>query len=1321
MRGFSFSSLRFRLVFLVLLAIVPALGLILYTAAEQRRSAAGDVLNNALRLARLAAGDQEQLVEGTRQLLIALAQLPQIHQRDSRECSALFANLLKQYPLYANLGAIELDGALFCSARPYSSPINLADRTYFRRAVESRGFAVGRYQIGRATGKATINFGYPVLDGSGIPRAVIFAAVDLTWLNRLASTAQLPEGSVFTITDHNGAILARYPDADNWIGKSLLEVPIIRVILSRKGEGTARASGIDGVPRLYAFIPLRSASGIEAMYLSIGIPQKVAFADADWILKRNLLGLGMVAALALIAAWFGADLFILRRVNTLVNATNRLSAGDLSVRSGAPYVAGELGQLARSFDQMAGSMERLVTERKLIEHRLASLYGINVAITSTLDLHAVLTILMEKIELFIPYTAVLVWLRNSESGQLERAACWNLDEKDWKSRKLKSIPSLVQIAIDTKMPVVAANVQTDPRTLDPEFYRRNGLISYLGVPLPVEDKVLGVLVFLTREEHQFSEDEIQFLSTVANQAAIAIHKSQLYEEVRQRTRALSALYTIASVANETLNLSSVLQAVIKQITGIFHFDASRIFLLDSQTGELHLRDSFEARPGVFGIREAVRVGVGINGRVAENGEPLIFEDVQLNPLYREISQTKATQTGEFSFFAVFPIKAGRKILGTIVCIGANPRRLTTDEIQLISSMADRMGVVIENATLFERIKNQAWELERANNDLKRREEIQKLIKELSQDITSLDIESLLRKLTEKVREVFDIDISDVRIKENEIWQVKGVSGLEPRRMQSDSTGTARGRSKWIIDNRRPLIVSDIEEAKNILTGSVLSGLGIRGYAGVPLFSRSGEVVGVLRALSYRPRDFTPEEVDLLQQLANGAAIALENARLMEEINNSKAKLENANRTLTLQAVELTRSNEKVQARYGELLILKTLSETILRSSDLRSVTENILEQAMVSGSFDLGNVRLLDSSGDILEVVASRGYRDPQNILRHRPLSRTQQAAQSRFGDRIYKESCVEEYVQTAPGLRTLKKEGVESFIEVPIRAEAQILGIIQLASRTLRKFKPEEINLLETIGNQIGATVQKAQLYEETQRQALELEKASKMQADFTAMIIHDLRSPVMNIMGTAEVMAEGVFGPVNEEQKKWLRKLLASGHGLVNLISDYLDISKVEAGRIDITKEDMDLGQLIQNSIENYLPLVRERNTSITSAVRPGVFRINADCRRLNQVLGNLLSNAVKFTCDGGQIEVGVDRANSTDVKVWVKDNGEGIGHEEIGSLFEKYRQLKSGKISEHKGTGLGLVICKTIIEAHGGRIWVESEENKGTTFFFTLPVTA
>jgi PAS domain S-box-containing protein len=178
----------------------------------------------------------------------------------------------------------------------------------------------------------------------------------------------------------------------------------------------------------------------------------------------------------------------------------------------------------------AAELEHRVAERTAAQARLTALREINTAITSTLDLHSVLNILMEKIDILLPYTAVQVWLLDRQSGQLERAACWNLDEADWKGRKLRDTPSLVKAAMTSKTSVVAHNVQTDPRILDPEFYRRQGLVSYLGVPLVIQEKVLGVLVFLTREEHEFTTEEREFLSTLAGQAAIAIHNSQNYEE-----------------------------------------------------------------------------------------------------------------------------------------------------------------------------------------------------------------------------------------------------------------------------------------------------------------------------------------------------------------------------------------------------------------------------------------------------------------------------------------------------------------------------------------------------------------------------------------------------------------------------------------------------------------------------------------------------------------------------------------------------------------------------------------------------------------------
>ncbi len=369
MMRFALSGLRVRLLLLVLLAVIPAFGLILYSAWEQRQMATVEVQENALRLVRIVSSDHERLVEAARQLLVALAQLPAVRGGNSAACSALFADLLEQYLHYANLGAIAPNGDLFCSALPFHAPVNLADRGYFRRAVERRDFAVGDYQIGRVTKRASVNFGYPVLDAAGEVRAVVFAALDLAWLSHVVTEARLPPGSSFTVIDRRGTVLVRQPDPEQWIGKSAPEASLVRIILAT-GEGVARAPGLDGLPLLFAFAPLYGARQAEYAYVSIGIPEAAAFAEVNRMLVRNLAGLGLVVVLAFGAAWVGGSLFVLRRVDALVKATKRLGAGDLSARTGLPYDRGELGQLARAFDETAEALTAREAERREAQEQL---------------------------------------------------------------------------------------------------------------------------------------------------------------------------------------------------------------------------------------------------------------------------------------------------------------------------------------------------------------------------------------------------------------------------------------------------------------------------------------------------------------------------------------------------------------------------------------------------------------------------------------------------------------------------------------------------------------------------------------------------------------------------------------------------------------------------------------------------------------------------------------------------------------------------------------------------------------------------------------
>jgi len=299
------------------------------------------------------------------------------------------------------------------------------------------------------------------------------------------------------------------------------------------------------------------------------------------------------------------------------------------------------------------------------------------------------------------------------------------------------------------------------------------------------------------------------------------------------------------------------------------------------------------------------------------------------------------------------------------------------------------------------------------------------------------------------------------------------------------------------------------------------------------------------------------------------------------------------------------------------------------------------------------------------------------------------------------------------------RKLGLTSYIGLPFLVKGEALGVLAFCTTEEHEFADEEVNFLETLAGQAALAIHNSRLYEQTKKQAAELEKARELEADFTAMIAHDLRSPLTNVIGIAEMMKDGLFGLVNEDQKKWLGKLGVGARNLVNLVSDFLDLSKLEAGHIELTKENVDLKELIESNLESYQLLGRDKKITFRSSIDPDLPTVDADPRRLDQVLSNLLSNAVKFTPEGRQIEVGARAEDSQSVNFWVRDTGVGIPKEEIGSLFEKYKQASNTGKGSHNGTGLGLVICKMIVETHGGRIWIDSEEEKGTTVFVSLPV--
>ena len=285
--------------------------------------------------------------------------------------------------------------------------------------------------------------------------------------------------------------------------------------------------------------------------------------------------------------------------------------------------------------------------------------------------------------------------------------------------------------------------------------------------------------------------------------------------------------------------------------------------------------------------------------------------------------------------------------------------------------------------------------------------------------------------------------------------------------------------------------------------------------------------------------------------------------------------------------------------------------------------------------------------------------------------------------------------------------------------ARSEVIGV--LACQPARRpgaFAPEIVAAAQTFATQSALAIQNARLFREIEDKSRLLEAASRHKSEFLANMSHELRTPLNAILGFSEVLAERMFGEVNEKQAEYLQDILSSGRHLLSLINDILDLSKVEAGRLEL-----ELGRFhLPTALDNALTLVRERATrhgiTLTQTVDERVGDIVADERKVKQILLNLLSNAVKFTPEGGRVGLTATAAEDV-ITIAVSDTGIGIAPEDQAAIFEEFRQVGREDARKQEGTGLGLTLAKKFVELHGGRIWVQSQVGQGSTFSFTLPV--
>jgi diguanylate cyclase len=508
----SLVGLRARLLLLVLLAVIPAFGVIGYTAISRHSEAALAAETSAMNLARRAARGQARIISDTHELLTHIAQEPTVYNRNNAaECNHWLVEVHRGHSYYTNIGAAAPSGDSFCSSGPIRSKINIADRDYFQRAIQTAGFAIGNYQIQPATGAPEINAAFPAYDPNGQLQAVVYAALNFNWLESLVDSFDLPLGSVLTVIDSDGTVLGRYPSADMWIGQVVRDSPLFRSMLGRAGHGTAEVTGLDDIVRLYAFAPLmESFSG--PVYVAVGIPTAVAFAQVNDNFTRSLLLMLGAATLALLVAWIGSNAFILRRVRALTTVAERLAKGDLAARTGLRHDTEEFGALARTFDHMAIALQR-------VNRALKTLSAGNRAVVRATDEPSLLAEMCRVIVEVGRYR--VAWIGYAEHDEQKSvrvivqsgfagghdAWCKRLGPITWSDNDANPVAT----AIRTGKTVVAyAEPENDDRPL------------VAALPLVVQNKPIGALCIYSIETNAFDAEEIELLDEAARDLGFGI-------------------------------------------------------------------------------------------------------------------------------------------------------------------------------------------------------------------------------------------------------------------------------------------------------------------------------------------------------------------------------------------------------------------------------------------------------------------------------------------------------------------------------------------------------------------------------------------------------------------------------------------------------------------------------------------------------------------------------------------------------------------------------------------------------------------------------
>ena len=857
------------------------------------------------------------------------------------------------------------------------------------------------------------------------------------------------------------------------------------------------------------------------------------------------------------------------------------------------------------------------------------------------------------------------------------------------------------------------DIREDPGFRTPRVKTMQNYRTLLAVPMIREGVPLGALALWRREVQPFGETEIGLVRTFADQAVIAIENVRLFTELQASNRELTTALDTQTATSDILRVISRSQTDVQPV-----FDAiiaSAVHLLGGHTCgltrvtgdqlELVALTSIDAAADAP-VRAAFPQSLhaeGAHPRAIRDRVPLNVADAHADARLAEGERAFAGIRG-FRSWVVVPMLRDDVTIGSIGVTRREAGGFTADEIALLETFADQAVIAIENVRLFTELQEKNQALTAAHAEVTETLEQQTATADVLKIISrsTFDLQPVLNTLIESATRLCGADKGFIFRRDADVYRGVADSGTTPEHREYIRRTPVRVDRSTVVGRvaleRRTIHFPDILLDPEYQWAEAQRIARFRTVLGVPML-RGGEPIGAFFIWREQVRPFTDKQIELVTTFADQAVIAIENTRLLSEL---RARTD-----------DLTRS-------VGQLTALGEVGRAVSSTLDLETVLSTIVSRAVQLSGLDGGVVFEYDESA---EEFVQRAMTQTSEVL-----AEARRATRIRKGEGVLGRTATTlEPVQVAdiaiPGayegrLRdVLIDSGIRAILAVPMVREDHLIGCLGVTRNSPGEFPAATIELLRTFATQSALAIQNARLFREIEQKSRELEAASRHKSEFLANMSHELRTPLNAVIGFSEVLSERMFGDLNEKQDEYLKDIHASGQHLLSLINDILDLSKIEAGRMELELSDFDLPM----TIDNALTLVRERaarrSIALHTTVDERIGQIQADERKIRQVLLNLLSNAIKFTPEGGQIDVEAKPVDGS-VQVSVRDTGVGIAPEDQEAVFEEFKQVGTAD-KKVEGTGLGLALSRKFIELHGGKIWVMSQVGAGSTFTFTVPV--